>query len=148
MKGWRRMIRLAGIDRRAKVTLITCDEQKNNWERTFQNLRLQLAQAEQNWIYPLQYESMKTNLPCVNSLSWCWQCNSIGNLSLAHFVSLKTNQSWCECHRPALYCCWPCASVYDLNLPSSNGNSQCDDASCHKAKSHLKPPTTSLYFNA
>ncbi len=34
----------------------------------------------------------------------------------------------------AEYCCWPCLSLYDYSVPSSDGYFQQDNAPCHKAQ--------------
>ena len=57
------------------------------------------------------------NLSCVNSPGWWWWYNGVGNIFLAHFWPVNTNQSLREWHSLFEYCCWPCASPHGHNVP-------------------------------
>ncbi len=121
-----------------RVPLLTAKNRKR---------RLQSAQAHQNWtiedwknvawsdesrfllrhsdgsvrIWRKEHESM--DLTCLASTV---QAGG-GDIFLAHFGPLK-RQSLPE------YCCWPCPSLYDYSIPSSDGYFQQDNAPCHKAQ--------------
>ncbi len=49
------------------------------------------------WIFP----------PCINGSSWCWWCNGVRDIFLAHFRCLSTNWASFKCHRLPKYCRWP-----------------------------------------
>ncbi len=57
-----------------------------------------------------------------------------GNISMAHFGSLSNNWTLFKHHSLPEYCCWPCPSLYDYSVPSSDDYFQQDNASCHKAQ--------------
>ncbi len=59
-------------------------------------------------------------LPCLNGSGWWWWCNGVGDIFLAHFGSLSTNWASFKCHSLPEYCCWPCPSLYDYSVPSSD----------------------------
>ncbi len=56
----------------------------------------------------------------------------------------KISSEWQMCGQKCLvdvrgqnlpeYCCWPCPSLYDYSVPSSDGYFQQDNAPCHKAQ--------------
>ncbi len=52
-------------------------------------------------------------LPCLNGSGWCWWCNGVGGIFLAHFGSLSTNWASFKHHSLSEYCCWPCPSLYE-----------------------------------
>ncbi len=56
------------------------------------------------------------------------------DIFLAHFGPLSTNWASFKRHNLPEYCCWPCPSLYDYSVPSSDGYFQQDNAPCHKAK--------------
>ncbi len=58
-------------------------------------------------------------LPCLNGSGWCW-CNGVGGIFLAHFGSFSTNRASFKRHSLPEYCCWPCSSLYDYSVPSSD----------------------------
>ncbi len=58
-------------------------------------------------------------LPCLNGSGWCW-FNDVGDIVLAHFGSLSTNWASFKHHSLPEYCCWPCPSLYDYSVPSSD----------------------------
>ncbi len=58
----------------------------------------------------------------------------MGDIFLAHFGPLSTNWASFKCHSLPEYCCWPCPSLYDYSVPSSDGYFQLDNAPCHKAQ--------------
>ena len=71
------------------------------------NLKLQQAQTQQQGSICISVEAVderinsmihRPNLSCVNSPGWWCVCNGVGNVFLAHFGPLNTNQSWFECH--------------------------------------------------
>ncbi len=54
------------------------------------------------------------------------------DILLAHFGPLSTNWASFKRHSLPEYCCWPCPSLYDYSVPSSDGYFQKDNAPCHK----------------
>ncbi len=58
----------------------------------------------------------------------------MGDIFLAHFGPLSTNWASFKCHSLPEYCCWPCPSLYDYSVPSSDGYFQQDNVPCHKAQ--------------
>ncbi len=54
--------------------------------------------------------------------------------SSAHFGPLSTNWALFKRHSLPEYCYWPCPSLYDYSVPSSDGYFQQDNAPCHKAQ--------------
>ncbi len=61
-----------------------------------------------------------------------WWCNGVGDIFLAHFGPLSIN--WAPFKRLPEYCCWPCPSLYDYSVPSSDDYFQQDNAAWHKAQ--------------
>ncbi len=59
-------------------------------------------------------------LPCLNGSGCWWWCNGVGDIFLAHFGSLSTNWASFKHHSLPEYCCWPCPSLYDYSVPSSD----------------------------
>ncbi len=59
-------------------------------------------------------------LPCLYGSGWCWWCNGVRDIFLAHFGSLSTNSASFKHHSLPEYCCWPCPSLYDYSVPSSD----------------------------
>ncbi len=104
--------------------------------------RLQFTQAHQNWtiedwkmlpdlmsldlIQMLGSEFGVKNMKawiilfCLNGSGWWWWCNGVGDILLAHFGSLSTNWASFKHHSLPEYCCWPCPSLYDYSVPSSD----------------------------
>ncbi len=58
----------------------------------------------------------------------------VEDIFLAHFGPLSTNWASFKRHSLPEYCCWPCPSLYDYSIPSSDGYFQQDNAPCHKAQ--------------
>ncbi len=58
----------------------------------------------------------------------------MGDIFLAHFGHLSTNWALFKHHSLPEYCCWPCPSLYDYSVPSSDDYFQQDNAPCHKAQ--------------
>ncbi len=58
----------------------------------------------------------------------------VEDIFLAHFGPLSTNWALFKRHSLPEYRCWPCQSLYDYSIPSSDGYFQQDNASCHKAQ--------------
>ncbi len=52
-----------------------------------------------------------------------WWCNGVGDIFLAHFGPLSTNWTSFKHHSLPEYCCWPCPSLYDYSVPSSDATS-------------------------
>ncbi len=73
-------------------------------------------------------------LPCLNVSGWWWWCNGVGDIFLAHFGPLSTNWALFKRHSLPEYFCWPCPSLYDYSVPSSDGYFQQDNAPCHKTQ--------------
>ncbi len=73
-------------------------------------------------------------LPRLNGSGWWWWCNGVGNIFLAHSGPLSTNWTSFKHHSLLEYCCWPCPSLYDYSVPSSDGYFQQEIAPCHKAQ--------------
>ncbi len=73
-------------------------------------------------------------LPRLNGSGSWWWCNDVGDIFLAHFGSLSTNWAPFKRHSLPEYCCWPCPSLYDYSVPSSDDYFQQDNAPCHKAQ--------------
>ncbi len=73
-------------------------------------------------------------LSCLNGSGWWLLCNGVRDIFLAHFGSLSTNWTLFKHHSLPEYCCWPCPSLYDYSVPSSDGYFQQDNAPCHKAQ--------------
>ncbi len=65
---------------------------------------------------------------------WWWCCNGVGDILLAHFGQLSSNWASFKRHRLSEYCSWPCPSLYDYSVPSSDVYFQQDNAPCHKAQ--------------
>ncbi len=63
-----------------------------------------------------------------------WVFLTILDIFLAHFGPLSTNWASFKLHRLPEYCCWPCPSLYDYSVPSSDDYFQQDNAPCHKAQ--------------
>ncbi len=59
-------------------------------------------------------------LPCLNGSGWCWWCNGAEGIFLAHFGSISTNWASFKHHSLPEYCFWPCPSLYDYSVPSSD----------------------------
>jgi len=53
----------------------------------------------------------------LNISGWWWWCNGVGDIYLAHF---GTNWASFKHHSLPEYCCWPCPSLYDYSVPSSD----------------------------
>jgi len=68
-------------------------------------------------------------LPCINGLGWCWWCNGVSDIFLSHFGPLSTNWALFKLHSLPEYCCWPCPSIYDHSVPSSDEYFQQDNMS-------------------
>ncbi len=75
------------------------------------------------WIHPALYQWLRLMEVVV--------CNGVGDIFLAHFGT-----NWASFKRQSLpeYCFWPCPSLYDYSVPSSDGYFQQDNAPCHKAQ--------------
>jgi len=73
-------------------------------------------------------------LPCLNGSGWCWWCNGVGDIFLAHFGVFSTNWASFKHHSLPEYCCWPCPSLYDYSVPIFWCYFQQDNAPCHKAQ--------------
>ncbi len=56
-------------------------------------------------------------LPCLNGSGWCWWCNGVGDIFLAHFGPFSTNWALFKRHSLPEHCCWPCPSLYDYSVP-------------------------------
>ncbi len=56
-------------------------------------------------------------LPCLNGSGCCW-CNGVGGIFSWH--TLSTNWASFKHHSLPEYCCWPCPSLYDYSVPSSD----------------------------
>ncbi len=92
-------------------------------------------------------------LPCLNGSGWWWWwCNGVGDISMAHFVSLSTNWALFKHHSLPEYCCWPCPSLYDYSVPSSDASSSRIMHHVTKLKSSqtgfLNMTMSSLYSNS
>ncbi len=70
-------------------------------------------------------------LPCLNSSGWWW-CNGVGDIFLAHFGPFSTNWALFKHHSLPEYCWWPCPSLYDYSVSSSDGYFQLYNVPCHK----------------
>ncbi len=107
--------------------------------------RIQFTQTHQNWTiedcknvassdesrFLLQHSDVGSEfgvknmkawiiLPCLNGSGWCWWCNGVGDIFLAHFGPFSTNWASFKHHSLPEYCCWPCPSLYDYSVPSSD----------------------------
>ncbi len=71
-------------------------------------------------------------LSCLSGSGWCWWCNGVGGIFLAHFGSFSTNWASFKLHSLPEYCFWPSPSLYDYSAPSSDDYFQQDNAPCHK----------------
>ncbi len=71
-------------------------------------------------------------LASLNGSGWWWWCNVVGDIFLTHFGPLSIN--WAPFKSLPEYCCWPCPSLYDYSVPSSDDYFQQDNAACHKAQ--------------
>ncbi len=101
VRGQRRMDRLVRDDRNTTVTQITTRQMVGS-EFGVKNMKA--------WI-----------LPCLSGSGCCWWwCNGVGDIFLAHFGSLSTNWTSFKHHSLPEYCCWPCPSLYDYSVPSSD----------------------------
>ncbi len=58
----------------------------------------------------------------------------MGDIFLAHFGHLSTNLASFKRHSLPEYCCWPCPSLYDYSVPSSDDYFQQDNAPCQKTQ--------------
>ncbi len=94
-----------------------CDIQKIGSEFGVKNMKA--------WIHPALSQC---------SGCWCWWCNGVGDIFLAHFGPLRTNWALFKCHSLPEYCCWPCPSFMTTVYPSSDDYFQQDNAPCHKAQ--------------
>ncbi len=70
-------------------------------------------------------------LPRLKGSGWCWWCNGVGDIFLAHFGPFSTNWASFEHHSLPEYCCWPCPSLYDHSVPSSDATSSMSQSSNH-----------------
>ncbi len=77
-------------------------------------------------------------LPCLNGSGWCWWCNGVWDIFLAHFGPLSTNWALFKRHSLPEYCCWPCPSLYDYSVPIFWCYFQQDNAPCHQSSNHLR----------
>ncbi len=107
--------------------------------------RIQFTQTHQNWTiedwkniawsdesrFLLQHSDVGSEfgvknmkawiiLPCLNGSDCWWWCNGGGDIFLAHFGSFSTNWALFRRHSLPEYCCWPCPSLYDCSVPSSD----------------------------
>ncbi len=73
-------------------------------------------------------------MPCLNGSGWWWGCNCVRDIFLAHFGPLSTNWASFKRHSLPEYCSWPCPSLYDYSVPSSDGYFQQDNAPRNKAQ--------------
>jgi len=51
----------------------------------------------------------------------------VEEIFLAHFGPFSTNWTSIKRHSLSKYCCWPCPSLYDHSVSSSDGYFQQDD---------------------
>ncbi len=58
-------------------------------------------------------------LPCLNGSDCWWWCNGVGGIFSWH-TSYSTNWALFKHHSLPEYCCWPCPSLYDYSVPSSD----------------------------
>ncbi len=90
-------------------------------------------------------------LPCLNGSGCWWWCNGVRDIFLAHFGSLSTNWASFKRHSLPEYCCWPCPSLYDYSVPSSDATSSRIMHHVTKLKSSqtgfLNMTMSSLYSN-
>ncbi len=76
-------------------------------------------------------------LPRLNGSGWWWWCNGVKGILLAHFGPLRTNSALFKRHSLPEYYCWPCPSLYDYSVPSSDGYFQQDNAPS-QSSNHLR----------
>ncbi len=106
--------------------------------------RIQFTQAHQNWTkedcknidwsnesgFLLQHSDVGSEfgvknmkawiiLPCLNG-SGRWWCNDVGDIFVAHFGHLSINWASFKRHSLPEYCCWPCPSLYNYSVSSSD----------------------------
>ncbi len=91
------------------------------------------------------------NIQCLNGSGCWWWCNGVGDIFFAHFGPLSTNWALFKHHSLPEYCCWPCPSLYDYSVPSSDANSSRIMHHVTKLKSSqtgfLNMTMSSLYSN-
>ncbi len=131
----------SAVDRSRSPTAMT-SYANNNKNRT---RRIQFTQTHQNWTtedcknvgwsdeswFLLRHSDVGSEfgvknmkawiiLPCLNGSGCWWWCNGVGDIFLAHFGLISTNWASFKHHSLPEYCCWPCPSLYDYSVPSSD----------------------------